>query len=81
MPEVKDGEGAGPGVLRKKSSGPRRQLPPKEEAKNDSPFGAIKLKKSETVKRTWDDKGLETVDLKHHEFEKVPLEELVSLKI
>ena len=78
MPEVKDGEGAGPGVLRKKSSGPRRQLPPKEEAKNDSPFGAIKLKKAETVKRTWDDGGLESVDLKHHEFEKVPLEELVS---
>ena len=56
----------------------RRQLPPKEEEKNDSPFGAIKLKKAETVKRTWDDGGLESVDLKHHEFEKVPEDESVS---
>ena len=57
----------------------RRQLPPKEEEKNDSPFGAIKLKKAETVKRTWDDGGLESVDLKHHEFEKVPEDESVSI--
>merc|ERR1711936_1532153 len=34
----------------------------------------FKLKKSSTVKRDWDDGGLEKVDLKHHEFEKTPEE-------
>merc|ERR1712064_236156 len=32
-------------------------------------------KKSERVQRKWDDDKMETVDLKHHEFEKVPQEE------
>merc|ERR1712106_826249 len=41
---------------------------PKEE---DNPF-AMKLKKTERVQRTWDDGGLESVDLKHHEFEQPP---------
>ena len=51
---------------------------PKEEPKEDeSPFGKIKLKKSETVKRTWDDDKMETVDLKHHEFERPAQEEQV----
>merc|ERR1712098_702762 len=46
---------------------------PKEEPKEEeSPFGAIKLKKAERVQRTWDDAGLETVELKHHEFERPP---------
>ena len=62
--------------LKKKSSGPRKQLPPKEE--EQPAFAGFKLKKAETVKRTWDDEGLQTVDLKHHEFEKEPLEEVVS---
>merc|ERR1712013_165745 len=44
-----------------------RQIP-----KEEPPFGAIKLKKAERVQRTWDDAGLETVDLKHHEFERPP---------
>ena len=64
--------------LKKKSSGPRRQLPLKQEEQQPA-FAGMKLKKAETVKRTWEDKGLETVDLKHHEFEKEPLEELVFL--
>lgn len=55
-------------VLKKKSS-VRKELPPKEEEK---PAFAVKLKKAETVKRTWDDGGLEKVDLKHHEFERPP---------
>ena len=38
----------------------------------------MKLKKSSTVKRDWDDGGLEKVDLKHHEFEKTPEEEQVT---
>ena len=49
---------------------------PKEEDEN--PFGKMKLKKTETVKRTWDDDKLETVDLKHHEFERPALEEQVD---
>ena len=58
-----------------------KQLP-KEEAKEDeSPFGKIKLKKAETVKRTWEDEGLEKVDLKHHEFERAPQEEEVQLTV
>ena len=61
-------------VLKKKSS-VRKELPPPEEEK---PAFAVKLKKAETVKRTWDDGGLETVDLKHHEFERAPQEHEVG---
>ena len=61
--------------LKKKSSvGPRKQLPAKEE---EPAFGGFKLKKAETVKRQWDDGGLEGVNLKHHEFEKEPEVETV----
>ena len=50
-----------------------RAIPAKEEPKEEeAPFGKIKLKKSERVQRTWDDGGLEQVDLKHHEFENTP---------
>lgn len=35
----------------------------------------MKLKKASRVKREWDDDKLETVELKHHEFEQLPLEE------
>merc|ERR1712154_97162 len=54
---------------------PSRQIPKEEPKVEESPFGKIKLKKAETVKRTWDDPGMETVDLKHHEFERAPQEE------
>ena len=56
---------------------PSRQIPKEEPKEEESPFGKIKLKKAETVKRTWDDPGMETVDLKHHEFERAPQEEEV----
>ena len=35
----------------------------------------MKLKKSSRVKRTWEDDKMETVELKHHEFEQLPEEE------
>jgi hypothetical protein len=54
-----------------------KQLPKEEPKEEESPFGKIKLKKAETVKRTWEDEGLEKVDLKHHEFERAPLAEEV----
>merc|ERR1712121_165494 len=41
-----------------------RQIPKEEPKEEESPFGAIKLKKAERVQRTWDDAGLETVELK-----------------
>jgi len=56
-----------------------KQLPKEEPKEEESPFGKIKLKKAETVKRTWDDEGLEKVDLKHHEFERAPQEEEVDI--
>ena len=40
-------------------------------------FAGMKLKKSERVQRKIDGPKMETVDLKHHEFEKLPLEESV----
>merc|ERR1712060_693326 len=58
-----------PAFSLKKRSGARKELPPKEEEK---PAFAVKLKKASTVKREWDDGGLEKVDLKHHEFERAP---------
>ena len=59
----------------KKRSVPRPKEEPKEE---ESPFGKMKLKKAVTVKRTWEDPNLETVDLKHHEFERAPQDEEVD---
>ena len=62
----------------KKKSVARKPLEKKEE---ETPaFAGMKLKKSERVQRKWDDDKMETVDLKHHEFEKEPLEEGVSFK-
>jgi len=55
---------------KKVSRAPQKEEPKEEE----SPFGKIKLKKAERVQRTWEDTGLETVDLKHHEFERPPQE-------
>merc|ERR1712029_137940 len=49
-----------PKPLKKK---PSRQIPKEEPKEEESPFGKIKLKKAETVKRTRDDPGMETVEL------------------
>merc|ERR1712048_481846 len=51
---------------------PSRQIPKEEKKEEEAPFGKISLKKSQTVKRTWDEPAMETVDLKHHEFERAP---------
>ena len=65
--------------LKKKSSvTPRKPIQKEEE---QPAFAGFKLKKAETVKRQWDDGGLEKVDLKHHEFEKIPQEEQVTLDL
>merc|ERR1712048_76064 len=59
--------------LKKKSSvTPRKPIQKEEE---QPAFAGFKLKKAETVKRQWDDGGLENVNLKHHEFEKAPQDE------
>lgn len=55
-------------LTKKKTS---RQIPKEEPKEEENPFG-MKLKKTETVKRTWDDPSMEKVDLKHHEFERAP---------
>ena len=47
----------------------------KEES--ESPFGGIKLKKAQTGKRELDEAEVEKITLKHHEFERIPLEEEV----
>ena len=73
-------EGAAEGEMfkmPKKKSVARKPIEKKEE--EVPAFAGMKLKKSERVQRKWDDGGLETVDLKHHEFEKVPLEEGVRI--
>ena len=63
--------------LKKKSSvTPRKQIQKEEE---QPAFAGFKLKKAETVKRGWADSGMEKVDLKHHEFEKRPQDEQVTL--
>lgn len=61
----------------KKKSGARQPVAKKEE--EVPAFAGMKLKKSERVQRKWDDDKMETVDLKHHEFEKVPQEEGVCI--
>lgn len=75
-PEEKDNKPEDMFKLRKKSSVPRKETPKKEE-EAPAPF-AMKLKKSSQVKRSWDDDKMETVELKHHEFEKLPLEETLE---
>lgn len=60
-----------------KKSGARKPLEKKEE---EAPaFAGMKLKKSERVQRKIEGPKMETVDLKHHDFEKVPLEESPEL--
>merc|ERR1711928_43949 len=51
---------------------PRKPVQKEEE---QPAFAGFKLKKAKTVKRGWDDGGLENVNLKHHEFEKPPEDE------
>lgn len=64
-------------VLKKKSSvTPRKSLPAKEE--EQPAFAGFKLKKAETIKREFETTKMETVDLKHHEFEGLPQDEVVS---
>ena len=60
---------------KKKSSVPRKDTPKEEQPA--APF-AVKLKKTSRVKQSWDEDKLETVDLKHHEFEKLPQEEALE---
>ena len=62
---------------KKKTSVARKPLEKKEE--EVPAFAGMKLKKAERVQRKIEGPKLETVDLKHHEFEKVPLEEGVSI--
>jgi len=49
--------------------------PKKAEPEEEPAFAGMKLKKSSRVQRTWQDDKLQTVELKHHEFEQLPLEE------
>ncbi len=42
-----------------------------------SEFAEVKLKKTETVKSTWEDATLEDIDLKHHDVEPLPESEEV----
>ena len=63
--------------MKKKSSATPRKMLPKEE--EQPAFAGMKLKKAQTVKRQWDEAGLEMVDLKHHEFEKLPQDEQVTI--
>ena len=51
------------------------QVTPKKVEEEEPAFGGFKLKKSSRVKRSWDDDKLQTVELKHHEFEQLPLDE------
>ena len=69
------GENGGGGFKMPKKSGARKPLEKKEE--EVPAFAGMKLKKSERVQRKIDGPKMETVDLKHHEFEKLPLEESV----
>lgn len=65
-------------TLKKKSSVTRKITPAKEEEEEAPAFAGIKLKKTSQVKRTWEEEGLETVELKHHEFEIHPEKEVAE---
>ena len=66
--------GAGGYKPRKKSA-----RGPVEKKEEEVPaFAGMKLKKSTRVQRKWDDDKMETVSLKHHDFEKEPLDEMVK---
>ena len=60
----------------KKKAAPRKVIQKEEE---QPAFAGMKLKKSERVQRKWDEPGLETVELKHHDFEIEPEEESVGI--
>ena len=57
-PEPKSAEEPAFALPKKKVTAPRKILPKEEPKEEESPFGKIKLKKAETVKRTWEDDGL-----------------------
>ena len=65
--------------LPKKKSSVARKVTPKKSVEEEQPAFGFKLKKASTVKRNWQDDKMETVELKHHEFEKLPQEEDVEL--
>ena len=53
----------------------------KKETKEEEPvFAGMKLKKASVVKRQWEDDKLEVVELKDHNFEKIPETERVNTK-
>ena len=53
----------------------------KKETKEEEPvFAGMKLKKSSVVKRTWEENSLEVIELKDHNFEKIPETEVVNNK-
>merc|ERR1712083_1008666 len=70
------GDAGEPGEMFKMPKKKSVQRKPIEKKEEEAPgFAGMKLKKAERVQRKWDDDKMETVDLKHHEFEKEPLEE------
>ena len=80
-PEGDEPEGE-PGEMFKMPKKKSVQRKPIEKKEEEAPgFAGMKLKKAERVQRKWDDDKMESVDLKHHEFEKEPLEEGVSLEM
>ena len=54
-----------------------KELLSASEEESESPFGGIKLKKAQTQKRELDQVEREKIALRHHDFEKIPLEEEV----
>ena len=76
------GDAGEPGEMFKMPKKKSVQRKPIEKKEEEAPgFAGMKLKKAERVQRKWDDDKMESVDLKHHEFEKEPLEEGVSLEM
>merc|ERR1712226_1577488 len=70
------GDAGEPGEMFKMPKKKSVQRKPIEKKEEEAPgFAGMKLKKAERVQRKWDDDKMESVDLKHHEFEKEPLEE------
>lgn len=58
---------------------PKEEVAEKKIEENLEPAFAVKLKKSEVIKRPIDKPELEKVDLAHHEFENVPLDPAIEM--
>ena len=56
---------------------PKKKPSEPKQAPSEPTFIGLKLKKAQTVKRQIQEEALESITLKHHEFEKIPLEEEV----